>query len=459
MLRSTIAILLAVLCFAGTAEAQTSATNRELRQALTANGRFGVPGWTTSTLPTCNSGNTRALAYDTTLGTLVVCNGTAWGFYVGSPDFSGGTITCGAAGTACVVNVPYTGTNAALTFESSQAAGAADITKPAYLFDVAANLGSPDYILNFRDNNTTSLMSLTGSGVLVTASHVTSGADLIAAAGEDVRWSGRSNLASGSDGVITATNAAKTDFDTLNLGPATPADIGLTTLQFTNTGTAGAVIGVSTAATGGTDIGLRVVIAGDLTSTDTVFAVQDAGGTDRLTVDGSGNLGMSGYVRAASASAIFWNSRTELYAPADGSIRIANTANNNDTIYINNTAKTLTAGAATDVVSVGVTSGSATGGEFEIVVYAADATNHQSRTMRVLWSAVNEGGTETCLLGTVEELDNSPTGTLTATLTFVDGGTNLCKLQINAVSSLTETTLNAKWQATKNHGTGIFTLL
>jgi hypothetical protein len=89
MLRSTIAILLALLCFAGTAEAQTSATNRELRQALTANGRFGVPGWATASLPTCNAGNERGVAYDLTTDTFKVCNGTAW------VEPSAGTITSG----------------------------------------------------------------------------------------------------------------------------------------------------------------------------------------------------------------------------------------------------------------------------------------------------------------------------------------------------------------------------
>lgn len=105
--------------------------------------------------------------------------------------------------------------------------------------------------------------------------------------------------------------------------------------------------------------------------------------------------------------------------------------------------KTLTETTPTSVVQIPVASGSGTSGVLTYTVYAADATNHQVRSGHVLFSVVNEAGTETCVLGTPEELDNTPTGTLTATVACSTTPANAVDLTIDATSSLTQTTLRA----------------
>jgi hypothetical protein len=81
----------------------------------------------------------------------------------------------------------------------------------------------------------------------------------------------------------------------------------------------------------------------------------------------------------------------------------------------------------------------------EWVVYAADATNSQTRSGMTYLAAVNEAGTEACVaqdVGTTN--DNTPTGTLTCTTSCVVGLTDVVQFALNCVSSLTQTTLNAR---------------
>lgn len=56
----------------------STAAFQSWRQGVTAAGQMGAPRFTTALLPTCNAANTGALAFDTTLGALVSCSGTAW---------------------------------------------------------------------------------------------------------------------------------------------------------------------------------------------------------------------------------------------------------------------------------------------------------------------------------------------------------------------------------------------
>lgn len=105
--------------------------------------------------------------------------------------------------------------------------------------------------------------------------------------------------------------------------------------------------------------------------------------------------------------------------------------------------KTLTESAATDIVSIPGTFAIGQSGQLLYTVMAADATDQQVRSGRVLYNIQsNEAGTTACIIGTPEELDNTPTGTLTATITCNVVGTT-ATLQINAVSSLAQTTLKA----------------
>jgi hypothetical protein len=105
--------------------------------------------------------------------------------------------------------------------------------------------------------------------------------------------------------------------------------------------------------------------------------------------------------------------------------------------------KTLTEGAATNTVQITVAAEAGTSGMYIYTVYATDGATPQVRSGRIIFAVTNDGGTETCVLGTAEELDNTPTGTLTAAITCDTTPANAVNLQINATSSLTETTLEA----------------
>ena len=116
---------------------------------------------------------------------------------------------------------------------------------------------------------------------------------------------------------------------------------------------------------------------------------------------------------------------------------------------------TLTESTATLVLNVGVASGTVAGGVFSYTIRADDATDFQVIRGDVPWSAVNKGGTITATLGTPVEVTTTSTGTLTNTTTAVVNG-NTIDFKLNAVSSLTQTTLHAYVSGTLD-GTGVFT--
>ncbi len=107
--------------------------------------------------------------------------------------------------------------------------------------------------------------------------------------------------------------------------------------------------------------------------------------------------------------------------------------------------KTLTAAAATSVAQISVSAEGGAAGFFIYTVYATDGSTPQVRSGTVQFNVQSDGGTETCILTTPAEQDNTPTGTLTAAITCSTSPTNAVDLQINAASSLTETTLEAYW--------------
>lgn len=108
---------------------------------------------------------------------------------------------------------------------------------------------------------------------------------------------------------------------------------------------------------------------------------------------------------------------------------------------------TLVEASATAVVQIPVAAEAGESGQFLYTVYATDGSTPQVRSGRVLYSVVNDGGVETCLLGTPEELDNTPgASTLTATIACDTAPANAVNLTINATSSLTQTTLEAYGQ-------------
>jgi hypothetical protein len=113
--------------------------------------------------------------------------------------------------------------------------------------------------------------------------------------------------------------------------------------------------------------------------------------------------------------------------------------------------KALTAGAATSVIQIPVASGAGTGGSLRYSIFASDATDHQLREGEIKFAVVNKAGTETCTIsGASELLDGSvlasSSGTLTYAITCSTSPSNAVDIQFNAVSSLTETTLNAYYK-------------
>lgn len=97
-------------------------------------------------------------------------------------------------------------------------------------------------------------------------------------------------------------------------------------------------------------------------------------------------------------------------------------------------------------------SGSRTGGSVSYCIQADDATNFQNRCGELYFSAVNKAGTITCTVSTVTsatEIVAVSAGTLTNTFTCVDD-TNKVGIAANAVSSLTQTTLQIDYRVNVN---------
>jgi hypothetical protein len=111
---------------------------------------------------------------------------------------------------------------------------------------------------------------------------------------------------------------------------------------------------------------------------------------------------------------------------------------------------TLTESSATKFTSTTLGTGSIQGGTIIITVHADDATDYQSRTLRFIWSAVNKANTLTITISTPEEVVAVSSGTLTATITAVDATAGVLDFKVNAVSSLTQSTLRATYQTFKN---------
>lgn len=113
------------------------------------------------------------------------------------------------------------------------------------------------------------------------------------------------------------------------------------------------------------------------------------------------------------------------------------------TTLVDNTIKTFAV--------VDVPSDSYAGGDVVWTVYCANATDRVARSGRLPWSAVNDGGTETCVVGTTSSSGDAggTTGPPTfAGVTFacIDAGTNQIGLRVQADCSLTPTTLTIQWR-------------
>ncbi len=135
-----------------------------------------------------------------------------------------------------------------------------------------------------------------------------------------------------------------------------------------------------------------------------------------------------------------------------------------DRDYIYAGRRTLTAGAATDVVRVAVAQGTMAGGVFSYCVRASDATDFLVRCGDIPWSVVNKAGAEECRMGTARDVcadsvtpDACVTSNLTAAFTCTSASADTVDIEINAAATITETALNVEWRLFRNYGSGAVT--
>lgn len=152
---------------------------REFSKALTDATRFGVPRYTTALLPTCNTANKGAVAYDTTASSLKVCSGTSWGAVggggLGTPSAQTGLTYTTTSTDTFITNTGNAG-SLAVTLVNDPTAGTAQLicVTAAQSVSVAPNTGESMY---FNGSTASSVSSSTvGSCVHVVAATGGSGA-------------------------------------------------------------------------------------------------------------------------------------------------------------------------------------------------------------------------------------------------------------------------------------------
>lgn len=116
-------------------------------------------------------------------------------------------------------------------------------------------------------------------------------------------------------------------------------------------------------------------------------------------------------------------------------------------------AVALTESTATTFANIAIASSKFAGAVIHSTVNAGDSTDFQALTSVVNVSAVNKAGTVTATLTQVDGTTAASSGTLTCTYTAVANG-NSVDIKANAVSSLTQTTLNATWAIVSLNGDG-----
>ena len=415
-LRFVVPILIGGLVFGSLplVNAQGAGLNTAALQAwsssITNDGYMGAPRYTTVLLPTCGANNTGALAYDTTAGSLTVCSGSAW------------TAVGGAGGATTIamnddVLITFgTGTDAGIEYDTAQ-------TPDSWMFGVGQDsrtlwlreqADSGDYALAQQTNPTLAIHSAAATanqyisiahdqtnGVIDVGTGVVSFPDGI------TTGAGTTSLAlTAASSLITISNVDSAMY----FGGARGGRFGLRQEQTPDS------FHISTGTTG-----------------NSLHIFEDAD----LTFDW--NNGPCGTAACINPQFIVF----------DKDQNVTNYQSLGVSGLSGRFVVTLTETTATAAVQLPVAAETSIAGEFIYTVHATDGSTPQTRSGRVLFNVNNDGGTETCVLGTPEELDNTPTGTLTATITCVTSPTNAVNIAIDATSSLSQTTLEA-------YGTVIF---
>lgn len=96
------------------AHAQGTAFYQEYMKALTQAGKFGMPRYATANLPTCNTSNLAAKAWDTTASLEKTCDGATWNAVAGGITIGTTTITGGTSGSLLYDNGGLIGETTAL---------------------------------------------------------------------------------------------------------------------------------------------------------------------------------------------------------------------------------------------------------------------------------------------------------------------------------------------------------
>lgn len=216
--------------------------------------------------------------------------------------------------------------------------------------------------------------------------------------------------------------------------------------------------------------------AGAVTGTPDLTLVRDAAATLQMGADANGAVvnqtfkacdGITGADIAGCKMTVAGGRATGAGAPGDFVIQTAKDLGTGTTAqtlfdrhYYRGMAKALTESSATTFVSINVpTTLTGAGGTINYCIYAADASDVQERCGEEDFAAANKGGTMTCstpnILGTEATVFTAGAGTLTNTFTFVANGT-ACDMKANAASSLTQTTLDIRYNI-EMHGSGTVT--
>jgi hypothetical protein len=165
-------------------------------------------------------------------------------------------------------------------------------------------------------------------------------------------------------------------------------------------------------------------------------------------------------VTDGSGNGLYWQGTNETGLSAAGNekvlignafIRLSNTLLD-PRQYIKLTPTTLTSDTATGIFTIGVAADSVTGFTVNWSVTADDGTDFQLRRGTTYVAAVNKATVESCdtTVGQGAYAESAGGSTLVVVPTCIDGGTNLVEFELEATSSLTETTLEVLWTVEKD---------
>lgn len=109
-------------------------------------------------------------------------------------------------------------------------------------------------------------------------------------------------------------------------------------------------------------------------------------------VNTASTITSGGALIAASSSYLNWNTRTRMYAPANGSLRVTDDGGTKDSMYINSAVRLLSDGASNAVFGITSTTNHWVGGTFDYSIFCSDATDHQVLSGIVTFADANKAG-------------------------------------------------------------------